>query len=491
LKIEWCLFISNLDLVFSFIMSEGQESYYEEEGIFESIIRFEEMLNTNSTIYFDVYEFENIIDYYLDQHNIHNAKAAIECGLKQHPKATSIKLRLAQIYIQNGKPSKGLHFLREIEPIESSNGEFYLLKGSALNILGKKDDAKYAFDSAIQLATEGRDEVIFSIAFSYINTRRYDLAIKYLILAHEINPKNLMVLQELAMVYERIDELGKSIVYYHKYLNIEPYAENIWFNLGMVYTSLDEYQKAINAYDFAIAICPDYISAYFSKANTLVNSGLYKEAIKTFEEIIFIEPDNVQAYTYIGECYEKLKLFNRAIHFYIKSIEIDKSFGDAWYGLGMSNFHLKFYSKSLNYFVRANALDPENPEYWFMLGKVYRKLNLLEKSAESYNRVVELDPNDYEAWLSHADILFLENKVYDAIQILNKAYQYNNEISTINYNLAAYYLYIDQPQLAYEFFEKGLAINFSEHSNLLSQYPLASKNKTITALIKKYKNLSR
>jgi hypothetical protein len=93
LKIKRCLFISNLDLVFYVIMSEGQESYYEEEGIFESIIRFEEMLNTNSTIYFDVYEFENIIDYYLDQHNIHNAKAAIECGLKQHPKATSIKLR--------------------------------------------------------------------------------------------------------------------------------------------------------------------------------------------------------------------------------------------------------------------------------------------------------------------------------------------------------------------------------------------------------------
>lgn len=228
-------------------MNESQESYFEEEGIIESINRFEEMLNANSTFYFDVYEFENIIDYYLDQHNVHNAKAAIECGLKQHPKATSIKLRLAQTYIQNGKPSKGLHFLREIESIESSNGDFYLLKGTALNILGKKENAKSAFDRAIRLATEEKDEVIFSIAFSYLNTRRYDLAIKYLLLAHEVNSVNIIVLQEIAMVYERTDQLEKSIIYYNKYLNIEPYAEHIWFNLGMVYTSLDENDKAIDA----------------------------------------------------------------------------------------------------------------------------------------------------------------------------------------------------------------------------------------------------
>jgi tetratricopeptide (TPR) repeat protein len=259
----------------------------------------------------------------------------------------------------------------------------------------------------------------------------------------------------------------------------------------MVYSNLGQYDKAIDAYDFAIAICPDYLSAYFSKANTLVSSELYIQAVATYKEIIFIEPDNVQAFTYIGECYEKLKLFNKASQYYLKAIDIDNTFADAWYGLGMSNFQSKIYSKSLNYFIRANELDPENPEYWFMLGKVYKKLNLFDKSCDSYNRAVELDPNDYEAWISHADILFIENKIHDAIGILNKAYQYNKEISTINYNLAAYYLYVDQSQLACEFFEKGLAIDFEEHRDMLSQYPEVSKNKAIHTLIRKYKKLSR
>jgi tetratricopeptide (TPR) repeat protein len=471
-------------------MNENHEPFFEEEGIFESINRFEDMLNRNDSCYFDVFEFENIVDFYIDQHNFLNAKAAIERGLRQHPCSSSLKYRLAQIYIQNGKPSKGLHFLREIEPLEKASADFFLLKGTALNILGKKDAAHDSFDSAIQLAYDNKDEVIFNIAYSYLNTRRYNLAIKYLLLAHEVNPANLMVLQELALIYERQDKLEKSIEYYKKYLDIDPYAENIWFNLGMVYTSLEDHENAIEAYDFAIAICPDFISAYFSKANTYVNQNLNKEAIKTYEEIIFIEPDNVQAFTYIGESYEKLNFYRRAIHYYKKAIEIDNTFADAWFGMGMAYYHSEEFLKCLQFFTRANAIDPENPEYWYMLGEVYRKLNILDKSAEAFNRTVELDPNDYEAWISHADIFFIENKLHEAINILSKAYLYNKDISTINYNLAAYYLYNDQPMLACEFFEKGLVINYSEHNELLNRYPITSKNETFSQLIRKYKNLS-
>ena len=252
-------------------MNENFDSLFEEEGLFESINRFEEMVRSNGTCYFDVYEFENIVDYYLDQHNFTCAISAIEKGLGQHPYSASLKLRLAQIYIQNGKPSKGLYCLREIEAIESSNYELFLLKGTALNFLGRKEEAHQSFDRAISLAIDNKDDVIFSIGCSYLNTRRYKLAIKYLKLAHEINPLNLAVIHEIALFFEKTDAPDKSIEYYQKYLNLDPFAEHIWFNLGMVYSGLEQYELAIEAYDYAIAISPDYLSAYFSKANTLVN----------------------------------------------------------------------------------------------------------------------------------------------------------------------------------------------------------------------------
>ena len=469
-------------------MQENRESYYDEEDIIGSINRYEEMLKHNTSFFFDIYEFELIIDYYLDIHNFQKAKEAVITGINQHPSSSSLKFKLAQIYVQSGKPSKGLVLLREIEHLEDCSSDFYLLKGSALNVLGKKEEAKEAFTKSIELAYVYRDDVIYNIAFSYITTRQYKQAVKYLRLALEFNPQNISVIHELALCYERTDDLANGIKFYQKYLDLDPFAENIWFSIGVLYSSLERYDKAVESFDFAIALSPDYTSAYFSKANTYVNAGKYHEAIEVYEEIIMLEFDNLQAFCFMGECYEKLGMYRKALHFYQKAMAIDESYPEAWYGMGVAHFELDETIISLRCFKEAIRLDPENSDYWYMLGEVYRKLGKIEKSVEAFNRTVELDPNDYEAWLSHADIFFKENKLKDAIKVLTKAYEYNDDISTINYQLAAYYIYNNQPDKAYKYFEQGLLINYNEHSDLYNNIPETLKNGRINQLILKYRN---
>src|SRR5512145_1049812 len=100
-------------------MQESYDHYFEEESLYQAISRFEDMIKSNSNLYFDICEFEIIIDYYLDQHNFRIAEEAVIHGLNQHPHSGEIKSRMAQIYIQNGKPAKGLRLLREIETIDA------------------------------------------------------------------------------------------------------------------------------------------------------------------------------------------------------------------------------------------------------------------------------------------------------------------------------------------------------------------------------------
>ncbi len=469
-------------------MQENKDAYYDEEDIIRSINRYEDMLKQHAVSFFDIHEFEYIIDYYLDTHNFQKARDAVIIGLDQHPASECLKFKLAQIHIQCGKPSKGLTILREIEGLEKSNSDFYLLMGAAFNVMGRNDEARLAFDKAIKYASSFRDEVIFNIAYSFIGIRQYNQAIKYLQLAYEINPHNISVIHELALCYERTDDLAKGIKYYKKYLDTDPFAENIWFSIGMLYLNLERYSKAIEAFDFAIAIMPDYTSAYFSKANAYVRAGSYYEAIDVYEEIIALEFDNLQAFCYMGECYEKLGMNRRALHFYKKAREIDPGYPDAWFGMGMANCELGEYTRALECYKETIRLDPENPDYWYMLGELYRKMGKNDKSVEAFNRTVELDPNDYEAWLSHADIFFRENRLKDAIKILKKAYQYNNDISTVNYQLAAYYIYNNEPDRAYKYFEKGLLINFREHNDVFSNFPEILKNVRFNQLIHKYRN---
>lgn len=469
-------------------MQESQDHYFEEESLYKAINRFEDMMKSKTTRYFDVCEFEVIIDYYLEQHNFRIAEEAVSHGLNQHPYANEIKFRMAQLYVQSGKPARGLRLLRNIEVLEASNSEFYLLKGTALNLLGKREEASQAFDQAIQNSAVAKDDVIYNIAYAYINTRRYTLALKYLELAHEVNPENTAVIYEIALVCERMDNLEKSAVYYQKYLELDPFNDSIWLNLGMVFSAMGKTDKALEAYDYATAIRPDNISALFSKANTLVNLNENERAIDTYNEIIDVDIDNVQALTYIGECYEKLEFYKRSEYYFKRAIEVDNGFADAWYGLGIAHYQQDNYSQSLKYFQMANKLDPENSDFWFMLGEVFRKLDRLEKSAEAYNRVVELDPNDFEAWVSRADLSYYDNNdVKGAIRIMQKAYEFNPEISLINYKLATYFFHDNQNKLAVQHFEKGLSINYNEHVSYLDDLSVKAV-KQITPALNKFKN---
>ena len=64
-----------------------------------SLTRFESMLKTNSVLFFDSEEFEQIIHYYLENGKISLAKKATKLGLEQHPTSTSLKLFQIEMFI--------------------------------------------------------------------------------------------------------------------------------------------------------------------------------------------------------------------------------------------------------------------------------------------------------------------------------------------------------------------------------------------------------
>jgi len=469
-------------------MHESQEHYFEEDSLYQAINKFEDMRRNKSTMYFDVYEFEIIIDYYLDQHHFSQAGDAIDIALNQHPASQELKYRLAQLYVNSGKPAKGVRLLRDIESLETSNTDFHLLKGTALNLLGKKEDASQAFTDAIKMATDGKDEVIFSIALSYITNRRYKSAIRYLKLALEINPKNIDVVQELALVYERTDDLEESAACYKRCLDIDPFNDHIWYSLGLTYSSLQQIKKSVDAFEYATSIRPTNIAAFFALANAYISICEYENAINAYRDIIEVDPRNVQAYTYIGESYEKMGYYKQAIYYFKRAIEIDELYSDAWYGMGIAAYQQDSYKECIGYFKRATEIDPENPDFWFMLGEVYRKLEILEKAAEAFNSAVELDPNDYEAWICRAELSYKDNSdVKGAIKVLKKAVQYNEDNSTLNYQLATYLFYNNQSKLAYQYFEKGLSINYTEHNDFIEDISDKFHSTINRKLVSKYK----
>lgn len=452
-------------------MNNDNDFYHEDEEMLGIVHRYEDMKRNNQQYYFDVAEFEHLINFYIEHNKFGNANEATEFACNQHPSSINIRVKKAQLLIEGGRPYKGFQMLIELEKLEPSNTEILLTKGVALLYLGKLKEARREFNNALDGTYDDKDEVLYNIAFAYQQFNHYRLAVKLLEEAIDINPDNDSVMYDLAFCYERIGNNTRSIEYYRKFLDENPFSENAWYNLGLVYNKLEDYNKAIEAYDFAIAIRETYSSAYFNKANTLANAEHHEAAIEVYQEFLEIEPDNSLAICYIGECYEKLENYSEALKYYRRAIFIDRNMPDAWYGIAVIFYETKRIMKSLFFVKHALQLDDGVSDYWFLLGNINTQLGFLQDAIISYKKATELDVYDFDAWLNFSLLYFRNEMLNEAISILEEASVYNPDNAPIHYRLAAYWLLDGNRDLGYKFLKLALAQDVALYEEFLQFYP--------------------
>ncbi len=470
-------------------MNEEFDRLFGDQDIYIVISRYKEMIEGKKSCFFDLYEFEEIIDYYIDHEDYIRALEAVRIATRQYPFSVTLRLRYAKILEEKGMTIKAIDILTEIEKVDCFNHEVHLLKGITLVKLGRQNEALSEYDKAIKLSRENRDDIIYEIAQSFLSSGKIGMAIKYLLLAHEINSGNFLVIYELASCYDRLEYWDKSIEFYRYFVDLDPFAENIWFNMGMAYSQLEKDNEALEAFDFALAINPQYLSVYCCKGDLLYNRGRYDEAIAVYRELLEHDEYNIQSLCYIGQCYEKLGRLQRALEYFKKAKAIDNCFSDAWYGMALVYKSMHKFHHSLNNLNKAIKLDGENYEYWFLRGKIYDEMNLCDEALRSYSRSIEIEPNDCEAWLAYARLYYRLRKVTSAIEVLNRAYQYTYDVSTVNYQLAAYYTSTNEYKMAAEYFEKGLALNFNEHTEYIDHLQVHFSKQDMYRIISKFQNL--
>ena len=454
------------------------DNFYDDDETLELLRRYKDMLLQKNTDFFDLYEFENLISYFTEQYNFRDALKVISIAILQHPNATSMKLRYAQLLIETSKPGKALRIIKSLGEAESDNFELYLAKGIALNMTGKYPEAQIAFNKALKLSDEFKDEVAYSIAQSYMQYNLYSIAVKYLLLAYHYNNYNILVLYDLGLSYDKLNNVEKSLLYYDKYLEIDPFAEHVWNNLGVIHSKTGNYEKACEAFDYSVSINPQFLPAYFCKADMYVMSDKIREAIDVYTDLLVEDSSNTRALCDLANCYVRTGDYYEALRLFKVSIDISCDCADAFYGTGIVYFRQKKYNLSISTIKKAISIEPQIAEYWLMLGEVYCRTRKLNKAIDAFSRASELNPDDPEAKFACAQALFRKRRIHEAIYILMRIYEREPDNAQVNYRLAAYYAYQQNLFEAQRFFKRALFLNFNEHVEMFRHFP---KTKTLPA----------
>ncbi len=270
-----------------------KEEFYSEKEIISAITRFKNASKRGDNCYFDIYEYEGIIDYFFDNDNINNASKAIDNACAQHPGSISLKMRKAQLFVYNGEADHALEILNNIDDLESNNSDLLFLTGNALLLRDKPDEAEKQFARLIEVEIEDYEGTLFDIA----------------------NACELCDYKEMALKY------------YNKYLAIHPYSKKVWNIVANIYFDNNDIEKALIAYDYAIAIDPEFPEAILGKANGLILNKKYKEALISLFDYQKLQPEDLHVNSYLGECYLHLGDFDEAVKYFGKIIDKDNKPG--------------------------------------------------------------------------------------------------------------------------------------------------------------------
>ncbi len=449
--------------------------------------RFETLTKNGGSCFFDADEYEEIIDFYLDQNNLKMAEHATDIATRQYLFSVVFQLRKAQILGATEKSQEALAVLATAEMMEPSNPELFMTRGAIYSQMGLTEQAIENYKKAAICDPEHADEVYLALAFEFENTSRFSDAIFYLKKAIEINPENEAALYELAFCYELGGKHEESAKYYTDYLEKYPYAETAWFNLGVAYNRLKLFEKAIDAYDYAIAVNQKFASAYFNKANSLAHLGRYDEAIEVYKETFGCEEPDANTFYYIGECYEKKEEYEHALANYNKAVKLDPHMADAWMGIGMVLDYQNRITEGIHYVKKALELDQENADFWYIYGDVQNKMGFQEEAATAYRKVAELDPYIIDIWLDHSALLVEMEHVGEALEVLAEGIKHHPTNAELQYRMAGCLMRAGEKQEAMGFLQTALNIDYDKHNELFDFLPQLKHNAAVLEIIESYK----
>jgi len=449
--------------------------------------RYEAMLHLNDHYFFDVEEFEMIIEHYLEQSDMRRAKEVLDYAHKQHPGSLDLMFCDAQVLMSMGKLNKALEVLDAIGKLEPFNEDVHLHKAGIYSQLRNYRRAIEHYKRALDLAEEGLDDIYLDLAFEYENLEAFEQAIHHLKKALELNPENEAVLYELAYCYDLAEGHQAAVVFFREFTNEHPYAFVAWYNLGNALARLDRLPESNEALDLCIAIDEKFSSAYFSKARNLLVAGDFKAAVECYEETIVHDGPQAITFSYIGECYEKMERLEQALIHYDQALALDPNWVDAWIGRGVVKDVQGRLPESIKDLEVAARLAPEHGDAWFYLANAMGRAGRFEEALAAYDRLNKLEPESIDGWLDHADLLMNLKGAEAAIKKLRDGEPVHKLSSRFRYRMVSYLLRCGSEQQALLELEETLVADHEGHKQLLEHYPEAAQMPQVLHLLELYK----
>jgi tetratricopeptide (TPR) repeat protein len=151
------------------------------------------------------------------------------------------------------------------------------------------------------------------------------------------------------------------------------------------------------------------------------HNGNLEEAVKDFDASLAIDPTNSTAYMNRGYVYNDLREGSKAELDFKKAIELRPDYGEAHLGLAFSYLQLRRSKPALTEAEVATKILGESAPSHLAMAEAYRQQMMLAKAEAEYRAAIKFDPNDVQTRLALSDALYRMHHYDDSVTALREA----------------------------------------------------------------------
>ena len=204
-------------------------------------------------------------------------------------------------------------------------------------------------------------------------------------------------------------------------IELAPHQAAFRISLGNAYQECGRLDESMAAYQVALEIEPSNLSAQINQGYALYDLGRFDEAAAGFRNALEQVPDALEALNGLGNTLIALKDLDEAEKCIEQAIAIDLSHVELHNNFGSVLRQQGRLDEALSRYRTALEIDPHNGGVHGNIGLTLMEQGALDEARHSYEQAAALGIDDAETWLSYHALLYRDEDLNPAAEMIEKA----------------------------------------------------------------------
>ncbi|MHA1200900.1 MAG: tetratricopeptide repeat protein [Candidatus Heimdallarchaeaceae archaeon] len=304
---------------------------------------------------------------------------------------------LAECFFAQHKNDQAIKSLKTALTIDPASQRCWELAGRMIFTIESQGEYDY-FIKQIQLMPSAA--AILNFIDGLIQKKRYDNTLEILQIGVSKFPENTKIMENLALVYERMGKFDEAIGIYEELLMSGKSVQKYLRKITSILTVLHDDKRLVKILKMVSSYLPwDETTLWNKIGDLLMRAKDYLGASEAFRKVISFDADDPRILFNLGLAYQELNLYKKAEETYKKVLALNPNDHAALNNLGNVLKELKRYDEAIDAYQTTIDIEPKKAISWANLGILYEELKLKNEAKECYQKAkdIALKNKDYKS----------------------------------------------------------------------------------------------